>query len=399
MKVTAEPGALAAAVRFAACALPARAAHPILGGLKITASADGTLEVAGFDYETSARARIDADTGEPGTVLVPGRLLAEITARLPRQPAGPAAGEHALTVSCGSTRYRLHLLPLAEYPALPGLPAAAGHAGAGGHAAAVAQATVAAGRDGTMPVLTAVQVTFGADAMTMVATDRYRAAFTRLPWQPAAGGPLPPPALIPATALSAAARAADSGPVSIHIVTAPDGVPVLADAVRRLAIVAPRDMPVTLALAPGQAELTAGSDGDADGREVIGCDLDGAPVTIGCHPRRLLHAVTAAGTPRARIAITAPTRAALITPAADGNDGGQDQGETGPGHRHVLMPIRLAGSPPAPALPDTDREEHHLVRRHHPDHHRQPDRRPRIAVHRHRDRGRRVHRGRLPPRL
>jgi DNA polymerase-3 subunit beta len=384
VKLTIEPGALAAAVKFAACALPARAAHPLPGGLKLTASADGSMEVSAFDYETSARARIDADTGEPGTVLVPGRLLAEITARLPRQPAELAAGEHALTVSCGSTRYRLHLLPLEEYPALPGLPGAAGHAGAGGHAAAVAQATVAAGRDGTMPVLTAVQVTFGADAMTMVATDRYRAAFTRLPWQATANGPLPPPVLIPATALSAAARAADSGPVSIHIVTAPDGVPVLAgfgsggqvittlplsgeypgmaakipgeftataviataelaDAVKRLAIVAPRDMPVTLALAPGQAELTAGSDGDADGREVIGCDLDGAPVTIGFHPRRLLDAVTAAGTPRARIAITTPARPALITPAADGSDGGQDQGETGPGYRHVLMPVRLAG--------------------------------------------------------
>ena len=37
MKVTTEPGALAAAVKFAARALTARAAYPILGGLKITA--------------------------------------------------------------------------------------------------------------------------------------------------------------------------------------------------------------------------------------------------------------------------------------------------------------------------------------------------------------------------
>ena len=37
MKLTTEPGALAGAVRFAARALTARAAYPILGGLKITA--------------------------------------------------------------------------------------------------------------------------------------------------------------------------------------------------------------------------------------------------------------------------------------------------------------------------------------------------------------------------
>ena len=85
MKLTTEPGTLAAAVKFAARALTARAAYPILGGLKITA-ADGGMEVAAFDYETSARARIDADVGEPGTVLAPGRLLAAIAAQLPRQP-------------------------------------------------------------------------------------------------------------------------------------------------------------------------------------------------------------------------------------------------------------------------------------------------------------------------
>ena len=44
------------------------------------------VEVAAFDHETSARARIDAGVGEPGTVLAPGRLLAAIAAELPRQP-------------------------------------------------------------------------------------------------------------------------------------------------------------------------------------------------------------------------------------------------------------------------------------------------------------------------
>src|SRR5271166_2727298 len=69
MKLTTEPGALAAAVKFAARVLTARAAYPILGGLKITASPDGGLEVTAFDHETSARARIDAEVGEHGTVL------------------------------------------------------------------------------------------------------------------------------------------------------------------------------------------------------------------------------------------------------------------------------------------------------------------------------------------
>ncbi len=293
MKLTTEPGALAGAVKFAARALTARAAYPILSGLKITADPDGTVEVSAFDYETSARARIGAEVSEPGTVLTPGRLLAEIAALLPRQPAELAGDGAALALACGSTRYRLHLLPLDGYPALPELPAPAGHAGGAEFAAAARQVVVAASRDDTPPALGAVQVTFAADALTLVATDRYRAALRRLPWQPA-GTELPPPVLIPASALAEAARAAAGDPVGVHLLTGPDGAPAgagfgfggqaltirltageypnvaglipaehaatavldaagLAETIKRLAVVAARDTPVRLAFTPARS--------------------------------------------------------------------------------------------------------------------------------------------------
>ena len=156
MKVTTEPGALAAAVKFAARALTARAAYPILGGLKITVGPGG-MEVAAFDHETSARARIDAEVGEPGTVLAPGRLLAAITAELPRQPIELASDGAALTLTASRTRYTLRLLPADEYPALPELPAPAGQADAGEFAAAVRQVVIAASRDDTLPALGAAR--------------------------------------------------------------------------------------------------------------------------------------------------------------------------------------------------------------------------------------------------
>ena len=66
--------------------------------------------------------------------------------------------------------------------------------------------------------------------------------------------------------------------------------------------------------------------------------LDGDPLTVAFHPR-LLDALTATGTGRARIALTGPDKAALITPAdADGQDD-----DAGPAYRHLLMPIRPAG--------------------------------------------------------
>jgi DNA polymerase III subunit beta len=148
------------------------------------------VEVLAFDYEISARARADAGVCEPGIVLVPGRLLVEITTRLPRQPAELADDGPALALACGGTLYRLYLLPLDTYPALPELTAAAGHADPGEFAAAVCS-----GGDRRLPrrhpaALGAVQFTFTADAVTLVATDRYRAALRRLPWQ-ATGVQLP----------------------------------------------------------------------------------------------------------------------------------------------------------------------------------------------------------------
>jgi len=388
MKLTTEPGALAAAVKFAARALTARAAYPILGGLKITASPDGGAEVAAFDYETSARACIDADVGEPGTALAPGRLLAGIAAQLPRQPVELASDGPALTLTAGRTRYTLRLLPADDYPALPELSAPAGQANAGEFAAqanagefaaAVRQVVVAASRDDTLPALCAIQVTFTADAITMVATDRYRAALRELPWQ-SANAWLPPPILIPAPALADVARDAGDDPVRVHVLTGTDGAPAvagfvsgartittrltageypnmaamipagfaaaavldtgeLAEAVKRLAVVAARETPIHLSFCPGQVELTAGSGDEADGTDAIGCELDGDPLTIAFHPRRLLDAITAIGTARARIALTGPSKAALITPASD--DGPGEDAE--PVYRHLLMPIRTAG--------------------------------------------------------
>ena len=113
----------------------------------------------------------------------------------------------------------------------------------------------------------------------------------------------------------------------------------LAEAVKRLAVVAARDTPIHLSFSPGQVELTAGSADEADGTDTVGCELDGDPLTVAFHPRRLLDAITATGTARARIALTGPGKAALITPASD--DGHDDDAE--PAYRHLLMPIRTAG--------------------------------------------------------
>jgi DNA polymerase-3 subunit beta len=382
MKLTADSGELAAAVKFAARILEARIMIPAWAGLKITA-ADGAVALAATAPESTARAALAAGTGEPGEILVPGRMLADITARLPRRhPADLAADEHALTITCGNLRYRVPLMPVADYPAHAPLPEPAGHADAAEFTAAVTRTAGAAARDDTLPMLSAVHLEFTPDTIALTATDRYRAAFTRLPWTPAGDGPLPPPVLVPARDLAGAARDASGGQVSVGFTPGEDGIPAAvalgyggdrtltvvltqgeyvniaakipadfttaavvdadetAEAVKRLTVVASGDFPVHLAFSDGQAELTAGSPGEAEARDTVACDVDGEPVSVAFHPARLLDALAPFSGGRARIGMTGDSKPVLFTPAGDAGGQGEDPV---PACRHLLAPIRNAG--------------------------------------------------------
>src|ERR1700693_2370482 len=112
MRFNLERDALAEAGAWVARSLPSRPVLPILSGLLLEADADG-LTLSCFDYEVSARIRVDAEVADPGTVLVPGRLLAEITRSPPplagefdwgaSAPAPPGARVHARRWKSSST--------------------------------------------------------------------------------------------------------------------------------------------------------------------------------------------------------------------------------------------------------------------------------------------------------
>src|ERR1700691_1352363 len=97
--------------------LPTRRVLPILSGLLLHADSDG-LTLSCFDYEVSARAQVPAEVGEPGTVLVPGRLLAEITRSLPQADAEMTTAAGLAMLTCGSAEFALVSLPLDDYPEL-----------------------------------------------------------------------------------------------------------------------------------------------------------------------------------------------------------------------------------------------------------------------------------------
>ncbi len=204
MKFQLERDVLAEAVGWASRALPSRPVIPVLSGLLLEAAADG-LTLSCFDYEVSARVEVAAEVAEPGTVLVPGRLLAEITRSLPSLPVEFADDPEGVALTCGSASFTLVTLPLEEYPDLPELPQIAGTVDGGLLAAAISQVAPAASRDDTLPMLTGVNIEADGETMTLVATDRYRLAVRDLPW-----APVPPGRtgefLVPARTLADAAR-------------------------------------------------------------------------------------------------------------------------------------------------------------------------------------------------
>ena len=125
MRIIVERDALAEAVAWVARSLPSRPVLPILSGLLLEAST-GRLTLSCFDYEVSARILLDAEVTEPGTALVPGRLLAEITRSLPPFPVELDHEKDDVTVTCGPASFTLVTLPVKEYPRLPELPLLAG---------------------------------------------------------------------------------------------------------------------------------------------------------------------------------------------------------------------------------------------------------------------------------
>jgi DNA polymerase-3 subunit beta len=385
VKIQVERDVLADAVAWTARALPTRPTVPVLAGMRLHAGAELTL--SSFDYDVSAQATVPVTTEEEGSALVSGRLLAEISRSLPARPVQITSEGGKAVLSCGNATFTLLTMPEEEYPALPAMPQAAGSVGSDAFASAVSQSATAAGRDDTLPALTGVRIEIEGDVLTLISTDRYRLAVRELRWTPARPD-LSAAVLVPARALAETARSLTSGAeVSIALAlpgeSGPDGsglaaggdgmigfegggrrtttrllggefpkyqallpnhvsstaelsTGLLAEAVKRVALVAERNTAVRLAFAPGELVLEAGTGEEAQAVEVLEASYDGdEPLSIAFNPQYLLDGLSAIDSDTVRMSFTEGGKPALITgkPAPEGQ----------PDYRYLLMPIRLGG--------------------------------------------------------
>jgi DNA polymerase III subunit beta len=371
VKFRVDRDVLAEAVTWTARSLSPRPPVPVLSGLLIKAEA-GMVSIASFDYEISARLQIPADVSEEGTILVSGRLLADISRSLPSAPVDVSTDGTKVTLTCRSSRFNLATMPVGDYPELPALPDISGVVDGEAFAEAVGQVIIAASRDDTLPILTGVRMEIEDDLITLLSTDRYRLALREVAWRPTTPG-ISTSALVKAKTLNEVAKTlGGSGDLSIALsdnseligfesggrrTTSllvdgdypkirslfPENTPihatvetsVLVEAVRRVSLVAERNTPVRLAFTDGQLSLDAGTGEDAQASEAIEAALSGDEITVAFNPHYLSEGLNAFSSKYVRFSFTTPPKPAVMSAQDD------LEGEDKEDYRYLLMPVRL----------------------------------------------------------
>lgn len=375
------------AVAWVARNLPNRPTVPVLAGVLLTGSEDG-LTISGFDYEVSAEVRVAAEIASPGSALVSGRLLSDITRALPAKPVDVSVEGTRVSLTCGSARFSLPTMAVEDYPTLPTLPDETGVVSADLFAEAIGQVAVAAGRDDTLPMLTGIRVEISGENVILAATDRFRLAVRELTWSTASAD-MEAAVLVPAKTLAEAAKAgADGSDVHLalgagaevgkegllgirsngkrsttrlldaefpkfrqllpteHTAIATIGVAELTEAIKRVALVADRGAQVRMEFADDVLRLSAGADDVGRAEEDLPVTFAGEPLTIAFNPTYLTDGLSSLHSERVTFGFTTPSRPAVLRPA--GEDDGS-VGDTGPfpaaqtDYVYLLMPVRLPG--------------------------------------------------------
>jgi DNA polymerase-3 subunit beta len=384
VKIRLDRDVLAEAVQWAARSLPTRPSVPILAGLLVKAAANQVV-MSSFDYETSAQITVKAEVADDGVALVSGRLLADIARSLPNKPVDITADETKMEIVCGTARFTLQTLPVADYPALPEMPEATGSIPSEDFAKAVSQVVVAAGRDELLPVFTGVRMEIEGETLSLLATDRYRMALKELDWNPRTsrgeGAALVPARVLAETAksmtageqvtLSLSSAAAGDGLIGFegtgaagvrqittrlldgefpkvrHLMTVQAAVTVRANtaeviaAVKRVGLVAERNTSLRMLIADGSITLEAATGDQAqavEALEAVVVDTTGnglAMTAAGFNPHYLQDALSALDAPYVEFSFTAPGKPCLLTGLNDVD------AEPLADYRHVIMLMRL----------------------------------------------------------
>jgi DNA polymerase-3 subunit beta len=364
MRLTCSRDELVQKLGVVARGLSTRSAVQILSGILLRAEA-GELQLAATDMELSLRASLPADVSGEGAVVVPGRLLVDLSRALPSAEVQVAHGadEGVVEITCGSAYYRLHTFNADDFPRLP-------ESGGPLHAverdaflATIGRVGRAASRDESRPVLTGILVRFEPGKLVMVATDSYRLSVKETPLEaavPELEAIIPARALQELSRVAAGAERVELGMQENQVLFVVDGVTLttrridgqfpnykqlvpeqfehevtlardeLLDVVKRTGLMAQRNSPLRLRFAEGELTVSAQTADVGESRERLPVAYAGETLEIGFNAEFLRDGLESVESDDVRLRLISPLRPAVI-------DGGE------PGFTYLIMPIRLAG--------------------------------------------------------
>ena len=342
-----------------------RTAVQILSGVLLRA-VGGKLELAATDMELSIRTALDAQVDGDGAVVVPGRLLVDLSRLLPDSEVTIEFREEesTLRVSCGPAEYRLNTYGAEDFPRLPEVDASpTSTVSADALLDTLSAVGRAVSRDEARPVLTGILVKFGEGKLVMAATDSYRLSYKETPVE----GKVPDmEAIVPARALEEVRRLASAGSTLelgvqenqvlfgvdgtwlttrriegqfpkvdelrpkefTHEVTLPREE--LLDVVRRTSVMAHRNSPLRLRFAEGELTVWTQTQDVGEARETLPVRFEGEPLEIGFNADFMRDGIESTEGDELRLRLIDPLRPGLLQ---------------GPGEDfwYLIMPIRLAG--------------------------------------------------------
>ena len=365
LRITVSKDDLANRLAIVARGVSTRTAVLVLGGIQLRAEGS-RLHLAATDMEVSLRTELECTVTGEGSVVVPGRLLLDISRSLPDTDVTieHKPEEAVVVVTSGTANYRLHTYSAEDFPRLPELESGGLHTvDRDALIETVARVGRSASRDESRPVLTGILVRFEPGQIVMAATDSYRLAVKETPVE----GTLPElEAIIPARALQELARIATGtddlqlGLQENHVVFGADGTWLttrridgqfpnyrqllpeqfdhelvlprdeLLEVVRRVSLMAQRNSPLRLRFADGELTVSAVTQDVGEARESLPAPYTGEPMEIGFNAEFLRDGLESVEADSIKFKLISPLRPAVL-------EGDSDD------YVYLIMPIRLAG--------------------------------------------------------
>jgi DNA polymerase III subunit beta len=370
MKFSAERTALLSELQLVTRAASTRSAIPALGGVLLNAE-DGSLSLAATDTEMALTSKTTANIEQPGSVLLPARLLLDVV----RVAGGDtvtlesAADGSGVSITSERAAFTVRILPAQDFPRLPVLdPEQTATLDAGVIAATVERVAKAASRDETRPVLTGILVSIEGQTLRMVATDSYRLSVKETPVAGLDDDSFT--ANVPARALQELSRIigdtkAETVSLSTRenqIVFGAGGVTLSSrlidgqfpnyrqllpesyehdvmvgrseflSVVRRVSLMAQRNAPLRLRFEQGSVTLSAQTPDVGEASESLPVNYQGEELEIGFNPQFLQDGLESVSSDEVRLRLISSLRPGLIEEA------GSDQAD---GFIYLIMPVRL----------------------------------------------------------